>query len=540
LGIGCQPAPAAAPPARESAPAAQPQSQQAAPAAPAAPAQQSAAAPAAQKQPKQGGTLNVAINKDMVLMNPLIATKSIDEQVRSVMFEPLLGIDLQGKIQPYLAESWDVSPDGKTYTFKLRKGVKFHDGTEMTAEDVKFVIDYTLEPKNGAYGYTLLSMVEGAQVVDPYTLKVQLKFVSPAFLSNIAWIKAFSVVPKGSIEPGVDKPASFPPGTGPFKFSQWLPGQQITLERHADYWGHKALVDKVVMKPVKDDSVRFTALRSGDVDIVQTAPMEWSRQVLDGKVPNVRVVEAPYADFRRLEFNVTSAPFDNRALRLAVAYAVDKKEILSAAFYGFGTPGDQKYPNGHFWYVEGIPSETLDLDKARAYLREAGYSGQPLSIMVEQGVATEAQASTLQAQLRRVGVDAKIDLIEYGTYTDRTRKGEFAFKFSGGSYDADPSTTYAPDFSCGDPTKRSGNSTGYCNQNVDAIFSKAERELNLDLRRQMFKEVLTTLRLDAPDLNVGFVPDFFALRDQVQGFTTDGEANMGWWGGGLHYAWLDK
>ena len=141
--------------------------------------------------PKQGGTLRMAIRKDMRLMNPLVGTQSTERRIRSLMFEPLLGIDLQGRIQPNLAESWKVSKDGKLYTFYLRKGVKFHNGQEMTAEDVKFAIDYTRNPKNGAYGFTNLAVISRAEAADKYTLKLRLKTGSPAFLTSLTSIRSF-------------------------------------------------------------------------------------------------------------------------------------------------------------------------------------------------------------------------------------------------------------------------------------------------------------------------------------------------------------
>jgi peptide/nickel transport system substrate-binding protein len=419
--------------------------------------------------------------------------------------------------------------------------VKFHNGQELTAEDLKFGIDYTLNPKNGAYGLMLLSAVERAEAADPYQLRVYLKTVSPAFLSNVAWIKAFSAIPRGSLEEGVEKPALFPPGTGPFKFVEWRPNQQIVLERFEDYWGQKAYLDRIVMRPIKDDSVRMTALRAGDVDMVQTAPLEWVRQVRDGKLAGISLAEAPYADYRRIEFNVAAPPFDNKKLRQAVAHAVDKQEILQAAYFGFGTPTEQKYPRGYAWHLDGVPTRSLDLDRARALLREAGYNGEPIEMIVEQGTVTEAQAATLQAQLKRVGMNLNLQGLEYGTYTARLRRGEYTIKTSGGSVEADPSTTYAPNLLCeADPARRANNQSGYCDAEVDALLARAGSTLDVAQRKELFRQVLTRVYDDQVDIPVGFVPDFFAMRDFVKGFETDDEANLGWWGGGLRATWLDK
>ena len=134
---------------------------------------------AASAQPKRGGTITLAISKELALMNPLVNTSSTEARIRDLMYEPLLAKDLKGAIQPRLAESWEISKDRKVYTFKLRRGVKFHNGAELTADDIKFAIDYTLNPKNGAYGLEDLSTVERAEVVDKYTLRIHLKQHNP-------------------------------------------------------------------------------------------------------------------------------------------------------------------------------------------------------------------------------------------------------------------------------------------------------------------------------------------------------------------------
>jgi peptide/nickel transport system substrate-binding protein len=298
-------------------------------------------------------------------MNPLVATSSNDKWIRELMFEPLLGIDLRGQLQPNLAERWTVSDDGTLYTFELRKGVRFHNGQEMTADDAKFAIDYTLNPANGAYGRTRLGVIDRVEAIGPYSLRVYLTQPAPAFLSQLTTIQSFSVVPRDSIPEGVEKPGTFPPGTGPFKFVEWQPKQRVVLERYDDYWGRKALLDRVVLRPIEDGSVRFTALRAGDVDLVVRVPLEWTRQLVSGELRGLVAFEAPQGALHRIQFNTAIPPFDDKRLRQAVAHAIDKKEILDAAFYGFGEPVDQKYPRGHVWHFDGVPSPAYDPERAR-------------------------------------------------------------------------------------------------------------------------------------------------------------------------------
>jgi ABC-type transport system substrate-binding protein len=497
----------------------------------------SAATPAAGRP---GGTLTMALRKEINVMNPLVATDSIDYWVRKLMFEPLLNMDTQGHIHPGLAESWETSADGRQYTFKLRQGVRFHNGQEMTADDAKFAIDYTLNPANGAYGFSRLALVDRAEAPDRYTLTIWLKQPSPAFLTFVTEIRAFSVIPAGSIPDGVAKLTDFPPGTGPFKFVEWQPKQRMVFVRNDDYWAHKAFLDRVELRPVTEDTVRITALRANDVHMIESTPYEWVREILDGKVSGVRVAEAPYGGHERMKFNVTDPPFNSKALRQAVAHAVDRAEMLEAAFFGLGKATDQRYPKGHSWYFEGVPSPAFDLERARALVRSSGYHGQPIEILVDKSSMNEAQILALQSQLKRVGIEVTLLSLEPVGKKARISTGDYAMQTGGGSLFADPGSAYGAELLCGDRTKRTANESGYCDPEVDALLRRAEAELDPGRRREFFRQVVTKALDDVPELYVGWVPRFYAFRDFVKGFESGGDGSFLWYGGGLNYTWLDR
>jgi peptide/nickel transport system substrate-binding protein len=504
-------------------------------------AQQPQASPGASQAPKTGGTLTMAISKDLSLMNALVRTFSTDQSIRDLMYDSLLTVDDRGNIQPNLAESWQVAADGKLYTFKLRQGVKFHDGQELVAADPKFAIDYTLKPQNGAYGRERLALVERAETPDRYTLQVYLKQPSAAFLSVLTDIMAFPVVPNGSIEEGIDKPAQFAPGTGPFRFVEWQPKQRIVFERFDDYWGQKPYLDRVILKPIEEATVRFTALRAGDVDVIERTPYEWAKEIVDGKLKGFGVEEAPYAAYRHFVFNVADPPFNNKKLRQAVAYAIDKQELMQAAYFGFGQVTDQKYPKGHAWYMEGLPAPTHDLNRARALLQEAGYAGQPIDIYIEPAADVQAAATTVQAQLKKVGMETRIHTHEFGTYRVFIEKGEFAFApFMGSDFYLDPATTYRTEMACQDPRKRASNFSGYCDREMDTLFERAETELDAAKRRDLVRQIVAKKNDDLPIIPLAFVPRFFAFRDYVKGFTTDDDGAFRPTGGGLQTTWLDR
>jgi peptide/nickel transport system substrate-binding protein len=377
-------------------------------------------------------------------------------------------------------------------------------------------------------------------IIDAHSVRVAVKKTSPGFLSALTALRSFPVVPKGSVTEGIDRVPTFPAGTGPFRFVEWKPQQRVVLERHAAFWGPRVYVDRVVLRPIRDDAVRLTALRAGDVDMIERVPMEWAKQIADGKVKGVAFKAATHSEFRGIEFNVAQPPFNNKKLRQAVAYAINKKEILQAGALGFGETSDQKYPRGHRWYVSGLPPFNQDLNKARSLLKEAGYSGETVDFMVEPSQNRQAEATMLQAQLRKIGMNMKLDVIESGAYRDRQRKGDFAFKFDSGGLYPDPIQSYGEVKCEPDAKKRATNTTAYCDPQMDRLLERLETEVNAEKREAILREIVIKLHDEIPELYLGYVPQFYGFRDYVKDFTTDSDANLRWWGGGLNHTWLDK
>jgi ABC-type transport system substrate-binding protein len=495
---------------------------------------------AASDKPKRGGTLTIGISREPVLMHPMIATGSVERKVRDLMFESLLGVDINGRIQPNLAESWTISDTGRVYTFNLRRGVKFHDGREMTGEDVRYAITYAMNPKNGTYGQSMLAPVERVETEGKHSVKIFLKKPSPPFLASLTDIQAFSVVPKESLPEGISKLDRFPPGTGPFKVVEWQPGQRFLFERFNDYWGHKAFVDRLILRTIPDNVIRFTAVQTGDVDMIEYTPFEWVKQVVDGKVKGLHLVKAPYASFRRIVFNVAAPPFDNKKMRQAVAYAIDKKELMHAGFFGYGEPVDQRYPAGHTGFIEGFPPQNRDLTKAAALLKEAGYKGEPITVDSYPG-EYEPMIATLQAQLKKIGMNIKIENIDFGAHRARIRSGDYTLNVTGGNLETDIYEAYGANRRCeSDLKKRRNNLSGHCDKEVEALLDKAEQELDNTKRRELIKQILHKHFEDVAEIYIGFAPRFFAMRDYVKGFSTSGDDIYRWSGGGVNHVWLDK
>jgi peptide/nickel transport system substrate-binding protein len=378
------------------------------------------------------------------------------------------------------------------------------------------------------------------ELPDPYTLKLYLKRQNPLFLTWLSDIRSFSVIPKGSLPEGVRRPTSMPPGTGPFKFVEWQPRQRIILTRFDQYWGTKPFVEKVILRDISNATVRINALQSGDVDIIERTPYEWVREIVDGKVKGIGYSKATLAGSRNVEFNVAGAPFNNKKLRLAVAHAIDRKEILQAAYQGLADASDQRYPRGHTWYFEEVRAPEYDLNKAKALLKESGYKGETIELMGNVGEVAEVEGAVIQAQLKRIGMKVQLKMLERASALDVRRKGNYAFKLSGGRDYPEP-IPLLQEYRCeADLNNRRENESGYCNKQFDALLAEAEAESDIEKRRVLYRRLTAMQMEDMPILPIGFTPRFFAFRSYVKGFQTDFSGAFEWREGGLSRTWIDK
>ncbi|MGH7834974.1 MAG: ABC transporter substrate-binding protein, partial [Candidatus Binatia bacterium] len=330
-----------------------------------------AALPAAES-PRHGGRVVFGIRNDITTLNPFVRNNSTNYYVRGLAYESLLDFDPSGKHAPALTTSWSVSPDAKTYTFKLRSGVKFHNGKDLGAEDVKWSAEYAMDPKNGATGHVPLKSVQAVRAKDKLTVEFVLSEPNALFLSLLATISPFPVVPQGSVPTGQRKLAVLPPGTGPFVFKDYKADREIVFVANKNYW-QKGLpyLDEIVLKPVREDMVRFTSLRAGDLDMIERTSYSFVGKILKGEFPELRATEAKYAGFRRVLFNVVDPPFNNPKLRQAVHHALDKRKYIEGAFWGLGETTDQRVPKESPWHVK-LPEVKRDPAKVAALLKEAG------------------------------------------------------------------------------------------------------------------------------------------------------------------------
>ena len=496
----------------------------------------------AAETPKYGGRLVFGLSRDITGLNPFFRTRSTNKYVRQIAYETLFDYDESGRLVPLLGESWTVSPDSKVYTIHLRKGVRFHDGRELTAEDVKWSAEYAMEPKNSATGANFLKRVQAVNIKDKFTVDFVLKEPQATFINLLGSIEAsFPVLPKDSVPSAQRDLAAPPPGTGPFEFKEYKAAREMIFVRHKNYW-QKGLpyLDEIALKPVEDEQVRFAALRAADLNIIERTPYVFVKKIRSGEIPEIRFAEAKDAGLRRLIFNVANPPFNNLKLRQAVLHALDKTRYLETAYWGLGEPTSHAIPKENRWYVK-IPDVRRDVAKVKALLREAKVGPDfEVEVLARRGEEGEMQA--ILDQLTTAGIKTRITILESGAREARTRAGDFMIVLSGFDAPNEPGDDYPSEYGCNEAEvakkRRGQNQAGYCNKEFDRLMAEATKTQDEKKRYELYARALRILNDEIPDVALAFVPRYFAHQPRVMGFRSDNKGRFNTVSAGLSRTWI--
>jgi ABC-type transport system substrate-binding protein len=471
--------------------------------------------PAASKeQPKQGGTLIFGLGKEFANPNPFIQTSSTFQFVKEACYESLLTSNDEGNVVPALAEAYDVSPGGTVVTLRLRKGVKFHNGKEMKADDVVWSANHVKNPKNGAFGNNMITDVKAVEKIDDYTVRVTLHKPSVTILAYLSNIQMLPIVPANSLQTGqikLDKNI-FVPGTGAFIFEQYQPGFDTVVKRFPDYWGGPAYLDKIIFRPITDNANRFNALRTGDVQMAdRLSPLDAAR-VKKGDIKGIKILDEPLGGYSHLMFNYGNPLFQKLEMRQAVLAATDKQRLIDEVFFGHATKADLEIdPKGIWAKAANLPAHKRDLAKAKTLLRTAGYNGQEL---VWIGRKQEADfLESCQRMLGEAGIKVKIDILESGVMKERFREGKFDLYVGGATIFDEPVITMVPDYYSNKVLKGS-----YSNPKVDQLIDSLSAEFDQKKRLTIFRELAWTLHNDVADIPLLFEVRYVGMMENVNGY----------------------
>ena len=361
-----------------------------------------------------------AVASTFTTTDPYDANDTLSQAMAKSFYEGLFGFDKDMKLVPVLAESYTVSPDGLVYTIKLKRGVKFHDGTDFKADAVKANLDRATNPDNKLKRFSLYNdNIAKTEVADDFTARITLKTPFSPFIAQLAHPSTVMISPAALQKWGNKDIAFHPVGTGPFKFVEWKATDYLKVEKFDGYWrkGYPK-VDTITWKPVVDNNTRAAMIQTGEAHF--TFPVSYEvADVLKAK-PELEVVAAPSIVFRFLMMNELQKPFDNPKVRQAIAYAINKEALAKVAFNGYATPAEGMAPQGVEYAVKLGPWP-YDVAKAKQLLTEAGYpNGFETELWSAYNHTTAQKVSQfLQQQLQQIGIKTKITLLEAGQRVEK-------------------------------------------------------------------------------------------------------------------------
>nr|WP_238364320.1 ABC transporter substrate-binding protein [Mesobacterium pallidum] len=364
--------------------------------------------------------MTVAMQLEPPHLDPTSAAAgAIDSVLYSNVFEGLTRFMGDGSVVPGLAESWEISEDGTVYTFKLRSGVTFHDGTTMDAEDVKFSLDRARADDSQNAQKPLFAGIESVEVVDPTTVKVTLSAPDGNFLFNMAWGDAVIVAPES-----IENIKAMPIGTGAFKFDEWVQGDRIELSKNADYWGTPASLDSVTFKFISDPTAAFASVMAEDVDVFTAFPAPENLPQFEAD-PRFQVLIGSTEGETILSTNNKMPPFDNVKVREALAHAINRQEIIDGAMFGYGTPIGTHFAPHNPAYVDLTAQSNYDPELAKSLLAEAGFpDGFTTTLKLPPPSYARRGGEIIAAQLRAVGIETEISNLEWAQWLEQVFNGK--------------------------------------------------------------------------------------------------------------------
>jgi peptide/nickel transport system substrate-binding protein len=481
---------------------------------------------------KKGGVLKVGVQGDPVALDPHSTSLTATNHIVEHIYGRLVTIDATLSPKPDLAESWEIAPDGLVYTFKLRKGVKFHNGQTLVAGDVKYSYERVLDPKTKSTSTAGLSSIDKIEAPDDGTVKITLKKPNAAFLVGL-WSPNYAIVRKEDVDKNGDL-TKFANGTGPFKFKEYVPNTKLTLERFGDYYeAGKPYLDGIEFVPVPDDTARSTAVRTGTVDFVEYAPAKDIPQLKADK--SLVIAGDQNTNIRYLGFNLTQKdkPWANPKVRQAISLAMDRQAIVDAAFYGLAIPTLTVFPPG-YWATLDTKVPPQDFKAAKAMLADAGFpNGFKTTIKTWSSYPFLSNAAlAVQDQLKQIGIQAEVLQEDNGTFIADNNAKNYELLVSGTSGYTDPNEIMLGNFGTG----LASNNSGYSDPDFDKLVTDGVATTKQEDRKKVYAQLQQKLLADNPWVMLYVGSQYEAMKTYVKGYVHNPTGtNVA-----LKDTWLDK
>ncbi|HEV7252988.1 MAG TPA: ABC transporter substrate-binding protein [Mesorhizobium sp.] len=480
-----------------------------------------ASQPASAQEPKPGGAITITYKDDVATLDPAIGYDWQNWSMIKSLFDGLMDYEPgTTTLRPDLAESYEISDDGKTFTFKLRPGVKFHNGREMTAEDVKYTLDRVTNPTTQSPGAGFFASIagyddvasgkaqslSGVTVVDPQTVRIELSRPDATFL-HVMGLNFAHVVPKEAVEEHGADFGRNPVGTGAYRLAEWTTGQRLVFEKNQDYWREGVpYLDQITFEIGQEPVVALLRLQNGEVDIPGDGiPPAKFQEVMNDPEQKARVVEGGQLHTGYVTMNVQMEPFDDPKVRQAVNMAINKDRVIQI-INGRAVPANQPLPPSMPGYIQNFEGYKYDPEAAKKLLAEAGLAdGFETELFVMNTDPQPRIAQAIQQDLAAVGIKASIQSLAQANVIEAGGAGTAPMIWSGGmgwiADFPDPSNFYGPILGCAGAAEGGWNWSKYCNEALDQRAAEADAMVGEDkaeARYAAWGAIYADLMKDAP------------------------------------------
>ncbi|GAA2013301.1 ABC transporter substrate-binding protein [Brevibacterium samyangense] len=461
------------------------------------------------------GDLVLARSADSTTLLPPTTTQNTDIWMLQQVYETLTLNKSDGTgVEPGLATEWTESEDGLTWTFKIREGVKFHDGSALDAEDVKFSLDYARDTSNEANAWAgEFAPITDVVVIDDHTIDIELAerwTPLPSFLA----LFAASIYPSdfgGHDEAWMAENAN---GTGPFTFDSWTKGQSLKLVKNPEYWNsEQPKIDSVTFQVVPDDNTRMLQLQGGQVDVIE----EPSATTMESLSTAEGVVAESFESTKLLYFNInnTVEGLDDPKVRRALSYAVDRQSIVDTVLAGYAEPANSFISPGLPHHDDAVEGDVFDMALAQQTLAESGHpDGIPLEIQVASGIQDREQISQIaQAAWSELGFDVTVTPVDAATFSSNRAAGNFQIQIGYATSDVVDTSQMVSFLAL---TDDAGIRSGYTNPEVYEKAAEAVTETDDAVRTKLYSEIQHIVEEEAPIIPIVFQPSLYAFSDDVE------------------------
>jgi peptide/nickel transport system substrate-binding protein len=478
-------------------------------------------------QADPNGSLILALGGEISVINPVLSTDTSSSAVEGVIFNGLTTINESLEVIPELASSWTVSPDGKIWTFKLRPGVKWHDGQLFTAADVVFTYDTILNPKVNSVRRSDY-IIDGEEIKFRALDKLTVQAILPKPFAPFLTRTMMGIIPKHLLEGKDINTASFnraPVGTGPFKFKEWVTGDHVSVVRNDNYYKGRPMLAQIIMKIIPDENSTLVALEAGEVDETGVPPKDYQR--LKAKA-GINVFEYDALTYTYLAFNLANPKFQDKRVRQALAYATDKEQLVKLIFKGLASPAYAPSAPISWAYSDAVEKYSYDPVKARQLLAEAGVKNLSFTILTNQGnKEREKAAVVLQQQFKKVGVKVDIRVMEWSALLKIVNSPQapkdfdavlmgWALRLDPDAYSIWHSSQYPTGF----------NFIDYKNPAVDRLLARGRTTLDQAQRKKIYAQLWQVIAADQPYIFLWYPKSVVAIRERVGGLSRPGPAGL--------------